>query len=87
MTALDESCGEVLHAFGRALWELRHERGLNQRGLAERAGMRQPNISMIERGLQNPPLTVICRLAWALGITPPQLIGAAALSSLPRRDA
>ena len=55
-------------AFGRRVRELRRERGLSQEKLAERAGVHMTYISGIERGLRNPSLVNIGRIADALGV-------------------
>ena len=56
-------------AFGRRIRELRHERGLTQEALAERAGMHWTYISAVERGLRNVSLDSIARLAQGLQVS------------------
>jgi len=53
---------------GRAVREARIERGLSQRQLALRVGMKQPDISRIEEGKKNMTLFTLMRLCAVLGI-------------------
>ena len=55
-------------AFGRALRELRTERGISQERLAEIADLDRTYVSGIERGERNPSLTNIVKLADAVGV-------------------
>ena len=81
---------------------LRHARarsGLSQRALAERAGISQPMISAIERGLQDPRHTTLDKLLRACGqqldlvltagegVDPTQFIANLRLSPQARVDA
>lgn len=65
--------------FGLRLRQLREERALTQERLAELADFDRTYLSGIERGVRNPTLAVIGRLAKALGITPAELLGEVAL--------
>ena len=49
------------------LLRLRLMRGLTQRELAERVGTKQPNIARLENGRVEPSLSLLKRLAEALG--------------------
>jgi transcriptional regulator with XRE-family HTH domain len=52
-----------------ALADLREHRGLSQRTLAEKSGIKQPMISRIERGAQVPkPITLLRLLAALNGV-------------------
>lgn len=53
--------------FGRRLRELRIARDMTQRQLADACGSNSPFISNLERGVKVPSLTMILRLAEALG--------------------
>jgi transcriptional regulator with XRE-family HTH domain len=53
--------------FGQRLRELRIERDLSQYALADLCGSHKPFISELERGVKVPSLTMILRLAKALG--------------------
>lgn len=48
--------------------------GYSQEELARRAGIHRTYIGGIERGERNPTLTMIHRLAKALGVSPSQLL-------------
>jgi transcriptional regulator with XRE-family HTH domain len=72
-------------ALGRAIRELRHERGLSQEGLAEAAGMHRTYVGGIERGERNVSFANILRLANALGVRPSEFLGSyEAASRRPR---
>lgn len=68
--------GKVLPAevFGKALKELRLERGFTQDKLAELAGTERSHISALERAEKSPALNTIFVLANALSMTASQLI-------------
>jgi predicted transcriptional regulator len=51
----------------KLLVEARTEQGLTQKELAERTGIRQPNISRLERGQCSPTLDTLSALARGLG--------------------
>lgn len=55
-------------AYGRALRELRAERGISQERLAHIADLDRTYVSGIERGERNPSLTNILRIAEALDV-------------------
>lgn len=57
-----------LQRFGATLREYRQQRGLTQRALAVRTGIRNRYISDIERGLHNISVLMLLRLARALDI-------------------
>jgi transcriptional regulator with XRE-family HTH domain len=59
---------EPLKAFGRAVRSARVEAALTQQQLAAAAGVNGTYLSGIERGQRNPSLTVVYRLAAALGL-------------------
>lgn len=56
-------------AFGKAVRELRKERGLSQEAFADLAGIDRSYMGHIERGEKNVTLTKIYQLTSALGIT------------------
>lgn len=60
--------------FGRRLRELRKERGLTQEALAEAADLSGNYISDLELGRKVPSLTILVRLAQALGVGGPELL-------------
>ncbi len=61
-------------AFGQTLRELRRERGLSQEALALEAGLQRNYISLIERGVNQPTITTVFKLASALAIRPSEVI-------------
>jgi len=64
----------VLAAFGRNLRQRREALHFTQECLAERAGMDRTYLSDIERGLRNPGIKNVVRLAQALDIPPANLM-------------
>ncbi len=63
----------VLAALGRSVRRRREARELTQEKLAEKAGLDPTYISGIERGLRNPGIKNVARLAKALGLTTAEL--------------
>jgi transcriptional regulator with XRE-family HTH domain len=61
-------------AFGQVLRQLRRERELSQEGLALEANIQRNYVSLIERGINQPTITTIFKLAAALEIRPSQMI-------------
>ncbi len=61
-------------AFGRAVRRIRVSLGLSQEDLADLANIHRTYIGGIERGERNPTLTMIYRLAEALGVPPTKLL-------------
>lgn len=53
---------------GRRIRELREERGLSLRALAEASGLSVNAVSLIERGQSSPTVSTLHRLAAALGV-------------------
>lgn len=53
-----------------AYWVRFHRRahGLTQESLAQRIGIAYTRISEIERGISNPELATLCKIAKALGV-------------------
>lgn len=71
-------------ALGRAIRELRGEK-LNQRQLAERAGIHRTYLTRIEAGQENPSWRVLGDIAAALGISVSELAAAAERAQSGRR--
>ena len=65
---------ENLQIFGAIVRTRRTELGISQESLATLAGLHRTYISMLERGIRNPSLTVILRLADALDMPASSLI-------------
>jgi len=61
-------------AFGEAVRERRKAKGWTQEALAERAGVAAIHVGFVERGENVPKLTMILRIAKALGVRPGELI-------------
>lgn len=53
---------------------LRDARGMTQAELAERVGLGRTSMTNLERGNQNPPLSMLPLLARGLGVSASQLI-------------
>lgn len=67
---LDMKKNAVLIALGRNASRLRAQRQLTQEALAERSGLDPSYISGIERGVRNPSVLSLVRLAKGLGCLP-----------------
>lgn len=59
---------KTLAAFGRNVAKVRTERGLSQDKLAEQANLDRTYVSGIERGVRNPGIKVVIRLARGLNV-------------------
>ena len=60
-------------AFGRAIRELRDERGISQEELSHRSGLDRSYMGGVERGERNISLENICLIAKALDVPPAEL--------------
>jgi len=60
---------ELLVVVGARIKELRNRSGITQRQFAEAAGLTQAYIYLLEAGGQNITLTVLARVAAALGVS------------------
>ena len=80
------SLNDIVESFGLAVRSLRIQRGYSQEQLAERSQLDQTYLSGIERGVRNPTLRVIARLADGLGVTLGELFQAASDVGGIRRD-
>lgn len=65
-----------LKVFGEVVREFRSQLAVSQEQLAAIADLHRTYISLLERGLRNPSLTVIRRLADALGVSATDLVAA-----------
>ena len=63
----------ILAALGQNVRQRREARELTQEKLAERASLDATYISGIERGLRNPGIKNVAKLAKALGLTTAEL--------------
>jgi transcriptional regulator with XRE-family HTH domain len=64
-------------AFGDAIRNVRNQQGISQESLALACGLDRTYISGIERGVRNPSLTNILKIAAALGTSPAELFARA----------
>jgi transcriptional regulator with XRE-family HTH domain len=55
--------------FGNLIRRRRHEKGLGQEALADRADLHRTHVSLLERGKRMPSLIVVKKLAAALETT------------------
>lgn len=60
---------DIRRQFGRTVRRLRLEKGWSQEELAAEAGLHRTYVSQLERGIRNPTLTLIAKLAKALSTT------------------
>ncbi len=65
---------KILKKFGKHLEELRLERKLSLRKLADIADVDFSQIHRIEKGITNPSLTMLLALADALKVSIPELL-------------
>ena len=61
-------------AFGLVLREIRKEQGISQEALALEADLQRNYISLIERGINQPTITTIFKLAAAIGVKPSAIV-------------
>jgi transcriptional regulator with XRE-family HTH domain len=59
---------DIRKKFGKRLRALREERGWSQEEFADLAGLHRTYVSAVEQGIRNPTLSVLERLAKALGV-------------------
>ncbi|MEI6140103.1 MAG: helix-turn-helix transcriptional regulator [Mariniphaga sp.] len=64
----------IVEIFGKVLRELRDENHISQEKLAEYCDLDRTYISLLERGLRQPTITTIFKLAKALNTTPSAFI-------------
>lgn len=65
---------DVSDRLAKNLRLLRKEKGWSQEMFADEAGLHRTYISDLERGARNPTITVVDKLATALGVTPGRLL-------------
>jgi transcriptional regulator with XRE-family HTH domain len=70
---------EATQALGRAIREVRRERGFGQEGFAAHAGLDRSYYGAIERGEFNVSLETIAKVAAGLDTRPSDLLGRAGL--------
>lgn len=67
--------GVVMDNYYPRLRDLREDRDLSQRQVAEYLGMKQPQYNRYERGLRDIPTDVLIRLAWLYGTSTDYILG------------
>jgi transcriptional regulator with XRE-family HTH domain len=60
---------DICERFGERLRALREQRGISQMALAQKVGVEQPYISLVENGKQEPCLRNIEALATGLNVS------------------
>jgi len=66
--------GDIKKEFGVHLRKLRQKQGLTQEELADKAGMHFTYIGQIERGIRNPSLVNLQKIAKALKVSAGELL-------------
>jgi transcriptional regulator with XRE-family HTH domain len=77
----DQKAQQIL---GNVIRTAREVNGLSQEALADAAGLHRTYISLLERGLRNPSLVVLVRLAAALGISAAELVARFEMQTMER---
>ncbi len=78
---------EALHELGEHIREQRRQAELSMRKLADLAGVSNPYLSQIERGLKKPSAEILQQLARALEVSAESLyVRAGILDEAPRSD-
>ena len=67
---------DIRKQLGRNVADIRRQRRWSQEELAFESGLHRTYISGIERGARNPTVTVLEKLAKALGVRPGELLNA-----------
>lgn len=70
---------EIQAVVGRNVKRYRELKGVSQEELAFQSDLHRTYVSGVERGIRNPTVAIVARLAAALGVSP------AALLELPER--
>nr|WP_315054286.1 helix-turn-helix transcriptional regulator [uncultured Brevundimonas sp.] len=65
---------DLRRKLGARVQRLRQDQGLSQEEFADRAGLHRTYVSGVERGIRNPTVTVLGKLAEGLGVTLPELV-------------
>jgi transcriptional regulator with XRE-family HTH domain len=65
---------DIRERLAKNLRHLRQGKGWSQEVFADEAGLHRTYISDLERGARNPTISVVDKLATALGVTPGRLL-------------
>jgi transcriptional regulator with XRE-family HTH domain len=82
---VSEPVSEASRLFGDRLRHLRLQAACSQEEIANLAGMNVSNYGKIERGLGNPELHTLIRLATVLGVDAADLVKGISVDSLPKK--
>ena len=66
---------DVRRRVGLNVKRLREAQGISQEDLADRAGVHRTYVSGVERGVRNPTITILEKIAGALGEPLAKLVG------------
>jgi transcriptional regulator with XRE-family HTH domain len=64
----------IKEIFGRNVKEFREQKNWSQDDLSDVSGLHRTYLSGIERGMRNPTIVVVNKIAKALGTTPSALL-------------
>ena len=73
-TSLLASSMDIRAVVARNVRQTRRDRGWSQEELSFRADLHRTYISGVERGIRNPTVTVLAKIANALEVTPDKLL-------------
>jgi transcriptional regulator with XRE-family HTH domain len=65
---------DIRRKLGARVQQLRQDQGLSQEELAGRADIHRTYVSGVERGVRNPTVTVLEKIANGLGVALPELV-------------
>ncbi|MFN3877218.1 MAG: helix-turn-helix domain-containing protein [Brevundimonas sp.] len=65
---------DIRRKLGARVQRLRQDQGWSQEEFADRAGLHRTYVSGVERGVRNPTVTVLEKLAIGLGVPMPDLV-------------
>ena len=65
---------DIRQRVGRNVQRLRTEKGWSQEEFADEVGIHRTYVSGVERGVRNPSITMVAKLAAALGVHPADLL-------------
>ncbi len=82
---MPEPHSRAAQVLGERVRDARLELGLSQESIADLAEMHVTNFGKIERGIANPSLHTIVRIAVVLGIDPASLVAGLGQGDLPER--
>lgn len=80
---MPEPTSAAARLFGERIRDQRLRLGLSQDEVAHLAGMNVSNYGKIERGIGNPVLHTVVRLAVVLGVDPAELVAGLGVEHLP----